>query len=63
MDLGGLNWSMLTIVGAVVLAVAIAWAVLRNRTSGPPPGASEEATKRLYEEEDREHRGESDNVP
>ena len=63
MDLGGLNWSLLTIVGAAVLAVAIAWAALRNRGKAPPPGKSDEATRRLYEEEDAEHRGESDNVP
>ncbi len=63
MDLGGLNWILITIVGAVVLAVVIAWAALRNRASRPTVEESDEATRRLYEEEEREHHGESDDVP
>jgi hypothetical protein len=63
MDLGGFNWTMITIVGAAVLAVVIAWAALRNRGSAPRIEDSEEATRRLYDEEEREHHGESDDVP
>ncbi|WP_129792050.1 hypothetical protein [Sphingosinicella sp. CPCC 101087] len=63
MDLGGFNWSLLTIVGAIVLAIVIAWAALRNRSSRRDVERSERATHRLYEEEERAHRGESDNVP
>jgi len=63
MDAGGFNWAMLTIVGVLVLAGVIIWAALRNRASRPRIEDSEEATRRLYEEEDREHRGESDHVP
>ena len=63
MDLGGFNWTMITIVGAAVLAALIAWAALRNRASRPRVEDSEEATRRLYDEEEREHHGESDNVP
>lgn len=63
MDLGGFNWTLITIVGAAVLAAIIAWAALRNRSSRPRAEDSEEATRRLYEEEEREHHGESDNVP
>ncbi|MGQ0588811.1 MAG: hypothetical protein ACT4N8_04665 [Sphingosinicella sp.] len=62
MDLAGLNWTLITIVGAVVLAALIAFAALRNRADGDTSG-TEEATRRVYEEEEREHHGESDNVP
>ena len=63
MDLGGFNWTLITIVGAALLAVVIAWAAIRNRSSRGRVEDSEEATRRLYEEEEREHHGESDNVP
>lgn len=63
MDLGGFNWSLLTIVGVVVLAAAILWAMLRNRSSARGIDESERATRRLYEEEDREHHAESDEGP
>ena len=63
MDFAGFNWTLITIVGAVVLAVVIAWAMLRNRTPPAEVEESEEATRHLYEEEEREHHGESDHVP
>ena len=61
MDAGGVSWSLITIVGVVLLGAVIAWAALRNRTTREDE--SEQATRRLYEEEDREHHGESDRVP
>ena len=63
MDSGGFDWMLLTVVGALVLAAAIAFAALRNRSERQSVEKSEEATRRLYEEEDRAHKGESDNVP
>ena len=63
MDLGGLSWTMMTIVGVLVLAAVIIWAALRNRSSQPRNEDTEEATRRLYDEEEREHHGESDYVP
>ena len=63
MDAGGFNWSLLNIVGPILLLIVIAWALLRNRRSRDRVDDSEAATRRLYDEEDREHRGESDNVP
>ncbi len=63
MDLGGLNWALMTIVGALLLGGVILWAALRNRTSRATKDESERATHRLYEEEDRAHRGEGDDVP
>jgi FtsZ-interacting cell division protein ZipA len=63
MTFGGFGWSLLTIVGAIVLLVVIAWAMLRNRSSKSEIDRSEEATRRNYAEEDRAHHSESDNVP
>ena len=63
MDAGGFNWTLLTIVGPLVLLLVIAWAVLRSRRSGRSDADTEAGTRRVYEEEEREHRGESDNVP
>ena len=63
MDSGGFDWLLLAIVGALVLAAIIAFAALRNRSERQSVGKSEDATRRLYEEEDRAHKGESDNVP
>ena len=63
MDSGGFDWMLVAIVGALVLAAAIAFAALRNRSEPRQVRNSEEATRRVYEEEDRAHKGESDNVP
>ena len=63
MDFGGFNWALMTIVGVLVLAGVIIWAALRNRSSRPREEETEEATRRLYDEEEREHHGESDYVP
>lgn len=63
MDAGGFNWTLLTIVGPLVLLLVIAWAVLRSRRSNRRGTDTEAATRRVYEEEEREHHGESDNVP
>jgi hypothetical protein len=46
-----------------VLIALIIVAALRNRSRNPPVEKSEEATRRLYEAEDRAHKGESDNIP
>ena len=63
MDAGGFNWTLLTIVGPLVLLLVIAWAVLRTRRSNRSGTDTEAATRRVYEEDEREHHGESDNVP
>jgi hypothetical protein len=54
---------MVTIVGAAVLAIGIAVAALRNRTSQRSDDRTDEATRDLYRAEDAAHRGEDDNVP
>lgn len=63
MDAGGLSWSLLTVIGPLVLAAVILWAVLRNRTSRREKDRTEQATRDLYNAEDRAHRGEDDRVP
>ena len=61
MDLGGLNWSIITIVGPLLLAVVVLWALLRNRKSTRADvERTERATRELYKEEDAAHRGEGD---
>jgi len=61
MDLGGLSWSLVTIIGVILLGSVVAWAALRERSG--KTGRTEQATRELYRKEDQEHRGESDSVP
>jgi hypothetical protein len=64
MDLGGFNWSLLTIVGPILLFAVILWATLRNRKSTPREiERTEEATRELYKEEDAAHQKRSDVHP
>lgn len=55
MDFAGLNWVTITVIGATVLLVVIAYAALRNRVSRDTEARSEAATRELYKEEDRAH--------
>ena len=63
MDAGGFDLTLITVVGVVALGIVIALAMLRNRSARSTAKESEDATRRLYEEEDREHHAESDQVP
>ncbi|HEY0116952.1 MAG TPA: hypothetical protein VGB54_14660 [Allosphingosinicella sp.] len=56
MDFGALNWMTLTVIGVALLAIVIAVAALRNRSSRDLVEKSEAATRDLYKEEDRAHR-------
>lgn len=60
MDFAALNWMTLTVIGVALLAAAIAFAALRNRVSKPKQDLTERATRDLYDEEDRAHRGDGD---
>jgi mannose/fructose/N-acetylgalactosamine-specific phosphotransferase system component IIC len=62
MNIGGFSWMMITVVGVAILAIVLAYAKLRNRADAPPLGPTEAATRRVYEEEEEAHRGESDDV-
>ena len=60
MDLGGSSWSLLTVVGPILLAVALLWALLRNRKKNSPADIerTERATHDLYDAEQAAHRDE-----
>ena len=59
MDLSSLQ-GVMVVIGPIVLAVAIAWAVLRNRGSRRDIARTEEATRRNYDEQAREDRARDD---
>ncbi|WP_188053950.1 MULTISPECIES: hypothetical protein [unclassified Sphingosinithalassobacter] len=52
-DLGS-QWALLTILGPIVLAAAIIWAILHNRSSRRQRERTEDATHRMYDEQNRE---------
>jgi hypothetical protein len=57
MDLGGLSWGLITIVGGFLLFAVLLWAVLKNRNSTPGEiDRTEAATRELYREEDAAHK-------
>ena len=55
MDMGGLNLFSMEVIGVVVLLAALVWAVLRTRSKGKETSnpRTEEATRELYEAEDK----------
>jgi len=59
MDFGALNWMTITVIGVALLAIVIAFAALRNRSSRQLIDKSEAATRDLYKEEDLAHRDDS----
>ena len=58
MDMGGANWSIITIVGPLLLAAVLLWAFLRNRKDRADVRGSEDATRRVYDEEEASRREE-----
>jgi hypothetical protein len=58
MDLGGLNWSIITIVGPLILVVVLVWAVFRNKSEKADPERTERATHDVYDEEEKARREE-----
>jgi mannose/fructose/N-acetylgalactosamine-specific phosphotransferase system component IIC len=59
MDFGAFNWMTITGIGVALLAIVIAIAALRNRSSRDVIEKSEAATRELYKEEDAAHRNDS----
>ena len=55
MDTGGLNLFTMEVIGVVILLVALVWVVMRTRSKGKETSnpRTEEATRELYEAEDR----------
>src|SRR5215210_7823724 len=60
MDLGGGNWAILNIVGPLLLAAVLLWALLRNRRSRRSDSDTEQATRDLYREEEEKRRAGDD---
>ena len=56
MDLGGMNWGILNIVGPLLLAAVLLWAFLRNRSSRREIDRSERGTRDVYDESERVRR-------
>jgi hypothetical protein len=61
MDLGGGNWAIINIVGPLLLAAVLLWALLRNRrVRKEDVDRSEHATRDLYREEEEKRRSGDD---
>jgi nitrate/nitrite transporter NarK len=57
MDSGGFNWSILTILGPLLIVIVLAWAAMRNKKSSRAEvDRTEASTRDLYREEDAAHR-------
>lgn len=56
MDAGGFNWSIIVIIGPLLMVLVFAWAVMKNRKSKPREiDRTERATRDLYRQEDNAH--------
>ena len=55
MDMGGLNLFTMEVIGVVILGVVLLWVVLRTRSKGKETSnpRTEQATRELYEAEDK----------
>jgi hypothetical protein len=56
MDIGQTGWKVLLIVGPLLLAIVLAWAMWRNRRAKTPGRVTEAGTRRVYAEEERRRR-------
>ena len=56
MDLGGASWALQTVVGVLILAAVLLWAVMRNKASRSERDRTEQATRDLYEQEEAARR-------
>ena len=61
MDTGGFNWSLMNIIGPVLLLVALVWLVVRRNKSRNTE-FTEQKTDDLYEEEERRRREGTDKL-
>lgn len=55
MDMGGLNLFSMEVIGVIILLAALVWVVARTRSIGKETSnpRTEEATRQLYEAEDK----------
>ena len=63
MDFGGFNWSIMNIVGPVLLAAVLLWALLRNRGSRRDVDRSERGAADVYNESERVRRSGDEDRP
>jgi len=56
MDFGGANWALITIIGPLVLAVVLAWAIVRNRRGRAEDARSEREVSEAYDREEKARR-------
>ena len=61
MDTGGFNWSLMNIVGPLLLLLALIWLVLR-RNKRRDADYTERKTDELYDEEERRRREGTDKL-
>jgi hypothetical protein len=61
MDAGGFNWSLMNILGPLLLLVALLWLVLR-RNKSRNTDYTEQKTDDLYDEEERRRREGTDKL-
>lgn len=64
MDAGGFSWSLLTILGPLLIAAVVLFAILKNHKSKRSEiDRTEAATRENYAAEDAAHQSKSDVVP
>lgn len=51
-----MEWTLMTILGPILLAAGLAWAMLHNRRSRAEERRTEEATRIRREQEDRDQK-------
>ena len=56
-------WSIVTIGGPILLALALLWALLRNRAQRGDVERTEQATREVYRQENEAHADEEDRSP
>ena len=56
MDSGGVNWTIIIIVGPLLMVIVFAYAMMKNRKSKVSVERTEQATRDLYRQEDAAHR-------
>lgn len=58
MDSGGFSWSIVTIVGPILLGLVLLWAFLRNRKGPDTRDTTERGTHEVYDAEEKARREE-----
>lgn len=53
-DSGGGLWGVMTILGPIILAAVILWAIFNNRTTKREKERTEEATREMYDAQNEE---------